>query len=69
MTQDDRKSEAHEWLFEPRRPGAPSRAEEIDAYMEGVRARRYIGRLILWAAGMLAAGSTIIDHVKGLIGR
>lgn len=60
---------AREWLFQPRRPGAPSRAEEIDAYMEGVRARRYVGRVILWAAGMLAAGGTIIEHLRGLVGR
>ncbi len=66
MTDEQEKmlSEVHEWLFQARRPGAPSRAEEIDTVMEQIRAGRFLARAVLWLAGLSAAAGAIWTQLK-----
>ena len=57
MTPDQEKKldEIHDYLLKPTGPNKPSRAEQIDDALAGVRAGRITARFILWVSGFVVA--------------
>lgn len=55
----------NKWLFEPPIVGKPSRAQQLDDLMAGVRAGKMSFRVVLYAAGFVAAMGTAFGTVKG----
>jgi hypothetical protein len=51
LTDQQKIDELHRFWMVPQGPKRPSRAEEIDQLLAGVRAGRFSVRAILWLAG------------------
>ena len=67
MTEDQgEKLEAlHRFFIEPRAPGKPSRAEELDDALAALRAGKFGARSLLWLCGAIAALSAAWATMKG----
>lgn len=62
MTDDEHAmmKRVHDFLFTPPLEGRPNRAKQLDDVLSAVRAGKIGTRLLLWAAGIFAAGSAIL---------
>ncbi len=68
MTEDehDMIKEVHDFLFKPPLEGKESRARQLDEIMSAVRAGKMGTRILLWAAGVIAAFAALASQLKGL---
>lgn len=55
----------NDWLFGSDTPGKPSRAEQLDDLMSGVRAGKFTFRLALYIAGAVTVFGGAWGTVKG----
>ncbi len=51
MTDQQKIDDLHRFWMAPQGPGRPSRAQEIDQILAGVRAGKFSVRAILWLVG------------------
>jgi len=67
MTEEEHNliREVHEFWFKPPIEGKPNRAAQIDEVLGAVRAGKIGTRLLLWAAGIIAAFGVIWSNTNG----
>lgn len=67
MTPDQERKldEVHDFLLKPTGPGKPSRAEQLDDALAGVRAGKITARFILWISGFMVAIVAAWNSLKG----
>lgn len=59
-------NELYSYLLAPRGPNQPSRAEEIDAALSGIRSGKLTARTFLWLCGVIVAVGAAWTQLKGL---
>lgn len=69
MTEEQTRKldELHAFFMKPRAPGRPSRAQELDDVLMGVRTGKLSIRVFMWACGAVVATAAAWSQLKGFL--